>query len=445
MEYCNEYGEFFKVYRNDVSGTAKNYLSGLLMKAPRKNMERMEEYVDGANYDSYQHFLSVSPWDHLGLNKQVRSDVNSILGGEESVFCIDESGFTKKGNDSVGVSHQYNGRLGKLDNCQVGVFASLCNDSMSSIIDNRLYLPRKEWINDNARCEKAKVPQEYRVFKTKQELALDMVDVAIEEGLTFGWVAADGFYGRDSKFLNALDDQELLFVVDVPCDQTVYLKDPKPYLPRRRNKKGPKFKNLRSRTEGTRVDEFFKQIQKSQWNKVEIRDTTKGKLFSYAYRKRLYVWDGLEKHARERWLVITQDPITNEVKYFLSNADTSVSLTTLVRKHAQRFWIERTFQDGKTSVGMADYQVRRWKGWQHHMSMVMLALLFLLKERIGNKKNIELLSCQDIIELLNFYLPRKDVTEEAVFNSMMERHRKREYSIKSAYKKQKQALTSVPK
>jgi SRSO17 transposase len=436
MDYSRSYVEYFNVHRRNQAGYAKKYLSGLLMKAPRKNMERMDEYVDGGTYQAYQNFISESTWNYLALNERLCSDVNEILGGPDSVLCIDESAFSKKGKNSVGVSRQWNGRLGKIDNCQVGVYASLCDGTSSSIIDYRLFVPQ-EWIDDTKRCEKAGIPEDKRIYRTKIELALEMVDTAISRGVSFGYVAADAFYGRDSKFQNALNKRGLVFVMDIPSCHTVYLEDPKPYLPRRRNKIGPKYKNLQSKIDPVKVSQLFEELSEDQWEKVTVRNTTKGTLKVNAYRTVVYAWGGKERQASRRWLVFLHDPLTNERKWFFSNADDTVSLNKLVERHASRYWIERTFQDGKTSVGMADYQVRGWVAWHHHMTMVMMALLFMTKERKLNQKDFDLLSCQDIVELLGFYLPRKDSTEKAVLENMLERHRRRRQSIESAYRRQR--------
>ena len=143
--------------------------------------------------------------------------------------------------------------------------------------------------------------------------------------------------------------------------------------------------------------------------------------------------------------MLTVDQKTNEKKYILCNAEESVSLLTMVQKHACRFWIERAFQDGKTSVGMADYQVRGWLGWHHHMAMVMTASLFMLKERLLHKESVDLLSCQDIVELPTYYLPRKDRNEKEVFEAMIKRHTQRKQSIDSAKRKQKLTEFNLPK
>lgn len=437
MEYCKSYTGFFNVYRyHNMSSQAKKYLAGLLMKAPRKNLERIDEYVDGVNYESCQHFISDSSWDFEALNKQIGMDVNTLVGSSESVLCIDESAFKKKGKSSAGVARQWNGRLGKVENSQVGVFASLCNSTGGSLIDTRLFLP-EEWTNDIERCKKAKIPDSHCTFKTKLDLAFEMINGAISNNINFGWIAADAFYGRDTKLLNKIDDSNMKFVADLPMHHTVYLKDPDPYLPRRKKKIGRKFVHLRSRSEAFKVQTLFEQVTEHQWVPIHVRDTTKGDLKVKAYRQQVYIWNGEDTVARKWWLVMIHDPKANDKTCFLSNAKKNVSLKTLIKRHACRYWIERTFQDGKTSVGMADYQVRGWRAWQHHMSMVMLALLFMLKERIINNKNIELLSCQDIVDLLNYYLPRKDLKEEVVIMNMIKRHKKRKAAIESAYRTQK--------
>lgn len=446
MDFMIDYTDYFNVYRHNVSNHASNYLAGLLMKVPRKNMERICEVVEGGGqYADYQHFISDSGWNHYALMDRVAQEINALLGGEDAVLCLDESGFTKKGKKSAGVARQYNGRLGKVDNCQVGVFASLCNgEDRSGIIDYRLFLP-DEWINDPQRCKQAGIPDEHIVKKTKIDHAYDMIVSAIARGIIFDWIAADAFYGRDLSLLNKIDDKGKIFIVDVPENFFVYLKDPKPFLPRRKNNVGRKFKKLVPRTKSVAVTTVFDSIESDEWTSVSVRETTEGTLRLLAYRRQVHTWDGEEKHARKWWLVLTVDPKTNKKNYILCNAEESVSLITMVQKHACRFWIERAFQDGKTSVGMADYQVRGWLGWHHHMAMVMMASLFMLKERLLHNKSVDLLSCQDIVDLLTYYLPRKDRSEQEVFNAMIKRHTQRKQSIDSAKRKQKLLELKLPK
>lgn len=435
VKFTQTYSHHFNVACQNVSDKARAYTTGLVMKASRKNMERMEEYVEDCEYQSIQQFLSDSPWDHEGLNVHIACDVNDLLGSHESVLAIDESGFAKKGKMSVGVARQWNGREGKTNNCQVGVYAALSDGVHASVVDVRLYLP-KEWTQDKKRCLNAKIPDEKREFKTKPELAMEMVGAAQANGLLFDWVAMDACYGQVPECVRDIDRYGLNFVADVHCNQIVYTEDPRPYLPRRKNRQGRKPTRLRARTEGIRVDELYREEVLARWHTIQVREGTKGTVFVRARRRRVWLWDGEEKIARNWWLVFISDPLTGELKYFISNAKASVTLTKLVQKHATRFWIERAFQDGKTSVGMADYQARGWRAWHHHMSLVMLALLFLLKERLLHQQDVALLSCQDIVELLNHYLPRTDLTEKAVLANLKRRHRTRQRDIDSAYRKQ---------
>lgn len=436
VTFVQTYNHHFSVARQNVSDKARAYAAGLLMKASRKNMERMEEYVQDCEYQSVQQFLSDSPWDHEGLNAHVAEDVNGLLGGSESVLLIDESCFAKKGNMSVGVARQWNGREGKTNNCQVGVYAALCDGSHASLVDYRLYLP-KQWTEDKERCRRGKIPEQHQTFRTKPQLAIEMVHGALANNLSFGWVAADSFYGQAPEYVREIDRLGLNFVAEVHCNQPVYTRDPRPYLPRRKGHRGRKYTKLRAREETRRVDELYKEEQAGRWHTVRVREAVKGTVFVQARRRRIWLWDGKEQAARHWWLLFIRDPLTAEVKYIISNAAATVTLTTLVQKYAARFWIERVFEDGKTSVGMADYQARGWIAWHHHMSLVMLALLFLLKERLLHQQEVALLSCQDIVELLNHYLPRADLTEEAVFANLQRRHRKRQQDINSARRRQR--------
>ena len=402
------------------------------MKAQRKNMERMEEYLEDYDYQSLQQFVSDSPWDHEALIKRIGKDVDALVGGNDSMLIIDESGFAKKSKKSVGVARQWNGRLGKVDNAQVGVFAALSDGKgAGSLVDTRLYLP-EEWSEDAKRCQQAKIPEEKRKALSKPQLAWEMIESAQLGGLRFGWVGLDSLYGNCPQVLRKIADGGLLFSADVHRDQHLYTKDPEPYLPERTSTVGRTPSRLATNVQSERIDSLFKDSEVGSWQKVFVREGTKGHIEVRASAQRVWFWDGKEQQARQWWAVCVIDSDTAERKFFLSNAPASTSLTQLVRKHAGRYWIERIFQDAKTSVGMADYQARGWVAWHHHMALVMLALLFLLKERRLYAKTLDLLSCQDIVALLDVYLPRTDRTKQAVINSMNQRHAKRRAAIESA-------------
>jgi len=431
MEFASDYRRYFDVARRNVGDKARRYLTGLLMKAPHKNMERMEEYVEEYEYQSQQQFLSDSPWDHRALMDRVACDAGELLGGADSALLIDESGFAKKGDRSAGVARQWNGRLGKVDNCQVGVFAALSDGEGSALIEGRLYLPEC-WSEDPKRCREAKIPESERQYRSKPELALEMIRRAVDLGLEFGWVGFDALYGSTPWLVREIEDMGRIFVGDVRNNFPVYEEDPRPYLPRRRGGRGRRFVKRRARCESRPIAEVFVEDPDLQWEEIAIREGTKGTLRVSACRKRLWLWDGQEKRPRCWWAVCTYDEATGETKFFLSNAPEAVSLGELVRRHAVRYWVERGFQDAKSSLGMADYQARGWVAWHHHIAMVMLAMLFLLREKKLHMVEVEMLSARDIVELLDIFLPRRDLTLEAVVRNIERRHRKRREAIESA-------------
>ncbi len=407
------------------------------MQARKKNMERMAEVVPESDEQVLQHFLTNYDWDERGVLDQVALDADALLGGaEDSSLLIDESGFTKKGNKSVGVARQWNGRLGKVDNCQVGVFAALSCGRLSTLIDTRLYLPA-DWVKDTARCDAAKVPYRARKAKTKPQLALEMVRHARQLGVRFSWVGMDGLYGNDPALLRALADDREVFVADVHKDQHIYLADPQPMIPNSPSGRGRKRKRRVAQSEPVRVDQWLETQPASAWQRLTLRESTRGKLQVDVVHRRVWVWDGMEAQARHWHLIVRREVKSPEkLKYSLSNAPEEISLERLAQMQGQRYWVERSFQDGKSQTGLGHYQVRGWKPWHHHMALVMMAMLFMLKERIEQQEEHPLLSCADIETLLAHFLPRRDVGVDEVIRQMEFRHQKRQAAIDFAYAKQ---------
>lgn len=226
-------------------------------------------------------------------------------------------------------------------------------------------------------------------------------------------------------------------MADVHKNQQIYLEDPAPCLPERKSPRGKKPTCLQAQSVSQRVDEWVKAQPPGSWQRVTIRPGTKGKLRVEALSVLVWLWDGEEQKAHCWHLVVTRELSSPEtIKYALSNAPEETSLTRLVQMQRQRFWIERCFEDGKSESGMADYQVRGWLAWHHHMALVMMAMLFMLEEKLLHKKKYPLLSCSDIEVLLSHFLARRDVTVNEVVCQMKARHRARQASIESAYRRQ---------
>jgi SRSO17 transposase len=314
----------------------------------------------------------------------------------------------------------------------------LCKGSSVTPIDARLYLPA-EWVNDRERCLAAKVPPEKIIFKTKDELALDMVDNARKLGVKYKWVGADaGYYGKGLGFCLPLEERQQTFVVDIHSTQFIFTENPNPYLPSQ-NRVGRKTTLYKTDAKGIRVDKWVAAQPKSSWRNIVLRRSTKGDLTYEFLSTNLWVWQKGTSIAKKWRLIVRRDPGTHsEYKYSLSNVHAWTSLKRLAYMQSQRSWIERGLEDAKSECGMADYQLRGWVGWHHHIALVMMAMLFMCKERLINKEEYPLLSCSDIETLLASFLPRRNTTTEEVFRQMEFRHKQRQASIDSAARRKNQ-------
>jgi len=291
------------------------------MQAPRKNMERMEETVVEADDQRLQHMLTESQWDHRAVLEQAAREADQWLGGTaDSCLLIDESGFAKKGKHSVGVQRQWCGRQGKVDNCQVGVFAALGKGPLSTLIDERLYLP-KEWTSNPARCRKAGIPEAECNHRSKAELALERVRHQKALGLRYAWVGADGGYGKEPAFLRGLAAMGEVFVVDVHKDQQIYLEDPRPILPASTTTRGRPRSRRDAQTARLRVDQWINAQAETAWQPITLRDSSKGKLRVETVHRRVWLWDGKEAQAHQWHLIVRREIDSPEtIKYTLSNA-----------------------------------------------------------------------------------------------------------------------------
>jgi SRSO17 transposase len=191
-------------------------------------------------------------------------------------------------------------------------------------------------------------------------------------------------------------------------------------------------------TPSTRVDEWAASQPEDSWQRIAFRKSTKGRLQADFLIQRVWTWNTSVLKGRLRHLIVRREiGAKEEIKYSLSNAPEDASLERLAFMQGQRYFVELTFQDARSNVGLDHYQVRGWQAFHHHMTMVMLAMLYMLETRLANKKDYPLLSCADIENLLSHFLPRKDITEEEVLRQMETRHRQRQASIDSAYAKQR--------
>lgn len=435
--FMNNYLQHFWSYRRDVSGKARQYLSGLMQAGPRKkNMDRMAEIVPDCDSRNLQQFLTHSKWSAREVMDHVARDVSEALGDErEACLVIDESGFAKQGRSSVGVARQWLGRLGKVDNGQVGVYGVLARESQAAPVDARLYLP-EEWTKDPARCRKAGVPEDERIFRTKTELAVQIVENARHNGLKYGWVGADAGYGKGFGFCRSLEALGETFMVDLHSNARVYLEDPCPYIPEKTSKRGRGFTRRRTDRKPLTVRETVESAPRKKWKTVQVRSTTRGPLALKACRLKVHVWpEGADEVKTWHLLATKTIGPEPELKISITNAPGSTSLRRLAFMQRQRYWVERVFEDAKGACGMADYQARKFSAWYHHMALVLMAMLFMLIERLDRREAYPLLSCRDIEWLLARFLPRREVTREQVIDLLERRHKRRRSAITSHSRK----------
>lgn len=417
---------------------AVNYLRGLL-QAKKANMERMEEAVPGAVYDPMQELLSEAAWDEWAVMDEVARRADQVIGDPmDACLVVDESSFAKQGKQSAGVARQWDGRRGKVDNCQVGVFVSLANGQHVTPLYARLFLP-KEWTGNRARMRKVRVPKEYQKAKSKPRIARDLLERCRAQKVRYGWISADGLYGNCPELLWSIAETGDTFMFHVHRDQRVFIEEPEPDKPAKRGRRGRE-PRWRTREPGQRIDALFADLPAGAWQRVQVRDATRGQLELLASSQLVWLFD-TRTGRRERWhAVATRDPDSGEERFALSNAPDTTPLPRLVFMLGQRYWVERAFQNGKSSVGMAEYQARGWHSWHRHMTFVAMALLFMLEMRLTKKDTLPLLSCEDIKEVLAHILPDRRATEAEILRQLQIRHRKRQLAMERAHKRQRAGM-----
>jgi SRSO17 transposase len=417
------------------------YLLGLMKcEKTHTNMERMVEQVPEPAYHQYYNFLSESEWDYKEVNKRTATEVSVLMenskakSGKPTGLIVDESSHLKKGNKSVGVARQYAGVAGKVDNCQVAVYASLCNEENATLIDTSLLLPQK-WIDDKKRCDKAHIPESERIFETKPEKALSMIKSNIKLGVKFDWIGGDGLYGHNTELTRGLDKENLFYVLDVHKDELIYLEKPILSIPPKQGKRGPNPTHRKADKPAMRIDEYYLNLSENQFDSVEIRKTAKGLKFVFAHTVAVWHWDGEEENARSRTLVITRSVEKNpKVKFSFSNGGiTEYSRGEYAYFQCNRYWVERCFDDAKNELGLSGYQVRKWIAWQHHQSLVMMACLYILNVKIAQKPEYNLMSVRDARIMIIAHLFSDQETISRLHEQMLIRHKNRKKDIDRYY------------
>ena len=362
--------------REEQRDNAGQYVRGLLSNLGAKTAEAIA-YLHDRDRQGLQKFVGHAPWDHRPLLAELARQVGAELGEPGAVLAFDPSAFAKKGDRSAGVARQWCGRLGKLENCQVGVYLAYVARSDHALVDTRLYLPR-EWTRKKKRMSEAGVPWGTR-FRTRHELALDMLD-AHGPALPHGWVSGDDEMGRSSWFRQQLRARDERYLLAVPSNTSVRdLAAEAPYAGRGRRPKAP----------FVRADRWAAGLPGGAWQTVEVRDAEKGPLVVRVARGPVQARaDNRVSGAAEALVAVRERQPDGSWKhdYLLSTAPADTPAAEVARVLKAHHRVEEALKRAKGEAGLGDYQVRTWGGWHHHQALSLVAAWFLTQEARRGKK-----------------------------------------------------------
>src|SRR3982751_2549125 len=350
-------GELF--VRAEPRRQAGLYLEGLLSAAKRKNGWQLAEQIGDARPWRTQRGLSHVLWDQDAARDLCRDYVIEHLGAADGVLIVDETGFLKKGEHSVGVARQYSGTAGRIENAQIGVFLTYASGKGHALIDRELYLP-EAWCNAPEKRAEAAIPDEV-AFATKPALAGQMIGRALDAGLPCAWVLGDEIYGSDRRLRMDLERREQPFVLAIRSNEKLW-------------------SQLGGGLGQHAAAELTQALPKNAWQRLSAGAGSKGERFYDWARLRL---TRLQQPPWEHWLLVRRsrrDP--TDLAYYVVFGPAETSLATLARVAGQRWTIEECFEVAKQEVGLADYEVRSWHGWYRHITLAMLALAFLAGMRV---------------------------------------------------------------
>ena len=329
-------------------------------------------FDDQTNNQRLHHLINNSKWIATDLMDLVVHQFISLISKygllNDLMLLIDESGFSKKGKKSDGVARQYNGNIGKTDNCQVGVFGALNAGSITTIIRALLYKPGEE----NSKIDHAKSIIDHVVKKLQIKIQC---------------VCFDAFYGRDTGLLLKLKNENINFMADVPESHKIYLESFKMILPLSKLKRGRKPTKHKPNKKAWSFKEYYNSLRASDFKTLTVRHASKGMLKAKFHRKNIYILDSACNKCVKLTLLIRLDK-DGTVYFTLTNYPDKVTVNELAYKQCKRYFVERSFQDNKQALGMNQYECRKEVSWSKHMALCMLAQLFINTEKLTTMENI---------------------------------------------------------
>jgi SRSO17 transposase len=386
VEFHQQFHHHFGRIEHQRLGLA--YISGLMSNCQAKSVEPIAlEFLDKASVRSLQMFMKNYRWDHRGIQRAHQSMLAQMVGRPDGMITIDSCEFPKKGKESVGVARQYCGALGKVENCQSGVFVGYSSQAGYGLLNCQLYMPESWFSKEQQQRRKANLVPQKLVFQTKPQIAAGLIDQVVATGdFPTRWLGCDATFGSDSNFLNTLP-RDLYYFADIRCDTLVFTKKPRVGLPtyKGRGRRPAKLKVLAGQPQAKKVSEIA-DSKRLSWKSVIVAEGAKGPIVAKVVRIQVYLArDGLPADDRQ-WLFLRKNT-DGKIKYAISNAPKQIAFAELIKASTMRWPIEQCFQEGKGQLGMDYYEHRSWPAWHRHMIYVFLALHFLLRTRLKFKKN----------------------------------------------------------
>jgi SRSO17 transposase len=379
VEFCARFADVFG--RKEPRAQAAKYLRGLMASVPRKNGWQLAEAIGDRIPDATQRLLYQARWNADAARDHLLQYALEVLGEEDGIGVVDETGFLKKGTKSVGVKRQYCGTAGKVANCQIGTFLSYATTKGHVLLDRRLYLP-KEWCNDLERREQAKVPAAV-AFQTKPEQAMAMLEHAWQAGVPMRWVAGDEVYGASTALRDLIARHQRWYVLAVRTSTPVWIERPQVVEPepQKRGRPRTKVRLAEGAPSATTVKEVVASWPESRWQRLTVAEGEKGLIiYDWASQRIVESRDGLP--GLDAWVVARRslsDP--TDVAYYLSNAPVDTRLLKLAQVASTRYTVEQCLEEAKGETGLDEYEVRYWHSWHRHITLSMMAHAWLASVR----------------------------------------------------------------
>jgi len=450
--FWERYSFFFKTKTSDNRHYGYKYISCLLRMECDRNYASIGR-ASGVNKQNMQHFMSNSPWEFQEIYTQIQQEIRETKGlSKGGALLLDESADEKAGNRSAGAGRQYNGRLGKVDMSQVGVFLAYANIKSYPLwtwVDGDLFL-QEHWFTEAMEAERKRlgIPEKLK-FQSKPEIGWNLIQRAKANGLPFEITCFDDLYGRSEWLRGQLRRENLLYMADIPRSTQVYITEPKLGVPAKvLGKKGKQPKRVKVLSSEKPQTVFsLSRDNDTQWHELNIRPTERGELRDlFAVHQ---VWTVYEDKAVEELLVIRKEK-NGKCNYSLCNAPSDTPLSQLAWWKCQRYFIERANEEAKSEIGWDEFQAQKYLGWQHHLALTILASWFIAQTQyewaqtcerdpdLAQELEIDVLprlSVANVRSLLRAVMPLEQLNTQQAVEQVIEHLVNRTHSRKSRMKK----------